>query len=182
MKEKQNDSGSAGEAHGDNRHAPERDLREFSMSLPMHLLRAREAVMRHFRNSLREHHVTEQQWRVIRAISSSGEADVNDLVRLTFLLGPSLSRILRTLETSGHIKRRTDKEDQRRSVLSLTDKGQELIRQHTPQSVQIYERIAEAYGHERLQQLQTMLAELETTMNSFNILPDMEETETGLME
>nr|WP_247876814.1 homoprotocatechuate degradation operon regulator HpaR [Ochrobactrum sp. CM-21-5] len=152
------------------------------MSLPMHLLRAREAVMRHFRNSLRAHHVTEQQWRVIRAISSAGEADVNDLVRLTFLLGPSLSRILRTLEASGHIKRRSDKEDQRRSVLSLTEKGKELIRQHTPQSVQIYERIAEAYGHERLQLLQTMLAELETSMNSFNILPDTEDAATDLIE
>src|SRR5690606_41352240 len=78
-----------------------------SSDLPMHLLRAREAVMRHFRNSLREHHVTEQQWRVIRAISSSGEADVNDLVRLTFLLGPSLSRILDRKSTrlnSSHVK------------------------------------------------------------------------------
>ncbi|MEJ5022853.1 homoprotocatechuate degradation operon regulator HpaR [Ochrobactrum vermis] len=167
-----------------NRSAPERDLRDFSMSLPMHLLRAREAVMRHFRNSLREHHVTEQQWRVIRAISSAGEADVdvNDLVRLTFLLGPSLSRILRTLETSGHIKRRTDKDDQRRSVLSLTEKGKELIRQHTPQSAQIYERIAETYGHERLQLLQIMLAELETSMNSFNILPDTEDDPSNLNE
>src|SRR5690554_5466389 len=61
---------------------PESDLRAFSMSLPMSLLRAREAVMRHFRISLREHQVTEQQWRVIRAISSADEADVNDLVRM----------------------------------------------------------------------------------------------------
>ncbi|MBC2887441.1 homoprotocatechuate degradation operon regulator HpaR [Ochrobactrum sp. CM-21-5] len=182
MKGKPGDTGSGGAPHVGNSAAPERDLREFSMSLPMHLLRAREAVMRHFRNSLRAHHVTEQQWRVIRAISSAGEADVNDLVRLTFLLGPSLSRILRTLEASGHIKRRSDKEDQRRSVLSLTEKGKELIRQHTPQSVQIYERIAEAYGHERLQLLQTMLAELETSMNSFNILPDTEDAATDLIE
>lgn len=157
-----------------NQSAHESDLRDFSMSLPMSLLRAREAVMRHFRMSLREHHVTEQQWRVIRAISAAGDADVdvNDLVRLTFLLGPSLSRILRGLEASGHIRRRTDEEDQRRSVLSLTEKGKELIRRHTPQSAQIYQRIAEAYGEERLKLLQTMLAELETSMNSFNIVPE----------
>ncbi|MCG8273314.1 homoprotocatechuate degradation operon regulator HpaR [Aquamicrobium sp. NLF2-7] len=164
----------AGKAAG-SESPPAQDLRDFSMSLPMSLMRAREAVMRHFRMSLREHHVTEQQWRVIRAISSAGELDVNELVRQTFLLGPSLSRILRTLEASGHISRRTDEDDQRRSVLSLTAKGRELIREHTPQSAQIYQRITEAYGEERLQLLQSMLAELETSMNSFNIVPDTDE-------
>src|SRR5690606_12228950 len=64
------------------------DLRAFSTSLPMSLLRARETVMQHFRKALRTHGVTEQQWRVIRAISAAGELDVNELVRRTLLLGP----------------------------------------------------------------------------------------------
>jgi hypothetical protein len=38
-------------------------MREFSRSLPMSLLRAREAVMRQFRPSLRDHGLTEQQSR-----------------------------------------------------------------------------------------------------------------------
>lgn len=137
------------------------DLRAFSTSLPMSLLRARESVMQHFRKSLRTHGVTEQQWRVIRAISAAGELDVNELVRRTLLLGPSLSRILRGLETSGHIKRRIDAEDHRRNVLSLTDKGEDLIRQHAPQSRYIYEQIAEAYGAEKLELLQSLLLDLE---------------------
>src|SRR6266849_5130597 len=45
-------------------------MREFSRSLPMSLLRAREAVMRHFRPSLRDHGLTEQQWRILRALAS----------------------------------------------------------------------------------------------------------------
>jgi hypothetical protein len=36
-------------------------MRELSRSLPMSLLRAREAVMRQFRPSLRNHALTEQQ-------------------------------------------------------------------------------------------------------------------------
>src|SRR5208283_3623306 len=49
------------------RHVP---MREFSRSLPMSLLRAREAVMRHFRPSLRRHGLTEQQWRILRALAA----------------------------------------------------------------------------------------------------------------
>jgi DNA-binding MarR family transcriptional regulator len=45
-------------------------MREFSRSLPMSLLRAREAVMRQFRPSLREHGLTEQQWRILRALAA----------------------------------------------------------------------------------------------------------------
>src|SRR5690348_17254532 len=73
-------------------------MRDFSRSLPMALLRARESVMRHFRPSLRAHGLTEQQWRILRALASSGDIEVTELARLAYLLGPSLSRILRDLE------------------------------------------------------------------------------------
>ena len=73
-------------------------LRSFSKSLPMSLLRAREAVMRHFRASLRQHNITEQQWRVLRALAEVRKIEVTELAHATFLLPPSLSRILRDLE------------------------------------------------------------------------------------
>src|SRR5438552_16427900 len=73
-------------------------MREFSRSLPMSLLRAREAVMRQFRPSLRNHGLTEQQWRILRALTAVDAIEVTELARVAFLLGPSLSRILRDLE------------------------------------------------------------------------------------
>jgi len=73
-------------------------MRDFSRSLPMSLLRAREAVMRQFRPSLRNHGLTEQQWRILRALTTVDAIEVTELARVAFLLGPSLSRILRDLE------------------------------------------------------------------------------------
>src|SRR6478735_4315500 len=93
-------------------------MRDFSRSLPMSLLRAREAVMRQFRPSLREHGLTEQQWRILRALASVEAVEVTELARTAFLLGPSLSRILRDLEARHLIERRTAKADQRRSMVS----------------------------------------------------------------
>jgi len=54
-------------ARGSARRVP---MREFSRSLPMSLLRAREAVMRQFRPALRRHDLTEQQWRILRALAA----------------------------------------------------------------------------------------------------------------
>ena len=51
---------------------------DFEHSLPMMLLRAREAVMGRFRPMLRKFDLTEQQWRIIRALSEVEERDASD--------------------------------------------------------------------------------------------------------
>ena len=100
-------------------------MRDFSRSLPMSLLRAREAVMRQFRPELREHGLTEQQWRILRALAAIEAAEVTELARTAFLLGPSLSRILRDLEARNLIERKTAKADQRRGMVSISERGRE---------------------------------------------------------
>ena len=79
-------------------------IRPFEQSLPMALLRAREAAMRRFRPLLAAHALTEQQWRVLRALTATDKAvEPTVLAELTFLLAPSLSRILSNLEGRGLI-------------------------------------------------------------------------------
>ena len=121
-------------------------MREFSRSLPMSLLRAREAVMRQFRPSLRHHDLTEQQWRILRALASIDAIEVTELARTAFLLGPSLSRILRDLEARGLIERKTAKTDLRRGVISISDKGLKLMEVVAPSSEAIYAAITRRYG------------------------------------
>lgn len=139
-------------------------LRHFSKSLPMSLLRARESVMRHFRKSLREFGVTEQQWRVLRALSTKPQMEVAELARATFLLGPSLSRILVDLDQRGLILREPDPADLRRWMISLSPSGTELIDTVTPVSEAIYREISQRFGEDKLGQLQDLLAELEEAM------------------
>ena len=76
-------------------------IRPIEQSLPMQLLQAREAAMAHFRPMLREHGLTEQQWRVLRVLASEEQLDTGELASRTVLLAPSLSRILQSLESEG---------------------------------------------------------------------------------
>jgi len=139
-------------------------IRHFTRSLPMSLLRAREAVMRHFRPALRRNGMTEQQWRVLRALMTRPGMEVAELAESTFLLGPSLSRILRDLEALGLIARRLDEADQRRSIISLTPEGEALIETVSPESEAIYAEITRRFGAHRLNELQAMLRELESLL------------------
>ncbi|MFZ1868492.1 MAG: homoprotocatechuate degradation operon regulator HpaR [Steroidobacteraceae bacterium] len=139
-------------------------MRPFSESLPMALLRSREAVMRLFRPGLRKHGVTEQQWRILRALAHSGPMEVTGLAAATFLLAPSLSRILPDLEKRGLVVRRQVAADLRRSVVSLEPKGLRLIAAHAPYSEEMYARIARRFGTERAGQLLALLEELESSL------------------
>jgi homoprotocatechuate degradation regulator HpaR len=139
-------------------------MREFSRSLPMSLLRAREAVMRQFRPSLRRHDLTEQQWRILRALAAIEAAEVTELARTAFLLGPSLSRILRDLEARNLIERRTAKTDQRRSMVSISKEGVKLMASVAPSSEAIYAEITQRFGARKLAELQEMLGELEQSL------------------
>jgi homoprotocatechuate degradation regulator HpaR len=130
----------------------------------MALLRAREAVMRRFRPELRRHGVTEQQWRILRALAHAGPLQVTELASATFLLPPSLSRILPDMEARALIKRTQANADLRRSVISLEPKGLRLIATHAPSSEEIYEQIAEAFGTDRLAQLFALLKDLEDAL------------------
>ena len=136
-------------------------MREFSRSLPMSLLRAREAVMRQFRPSLRDHGLTEQQWRILRALAAVDAIEVTELAHVAFLLGPSLSRILRDLEARHLIERKVAKADLRRAVVSISAKGLKLIELVAPTSEAIYAAITKRYGARKLAELQDMLRALE---------------------
>src|SRR3954470_7244476 len=139
-------------------------MREFSRSLPMSLLRAREAVMRQFRPSLRQHGLTEQQWRILRALTAVEAIEVTELARVAFLLGPSLSRILRDLEARQLIERETAKADLRRAMVSISAKGLKLIEAVAPTSEAIYAEITKRYGARKLGELQDMLSALENSL------------------
>ncbi len=124
------------------------DLRGFDQSLPMALLRARESLMRRFRPMLASHDLTEQQWRVIRALAGSElPLDVGEIAEATFLLGPSLSRILSNLEGRELITREPDHRDQRRSSVALAPAGRALFAEIAPESEEIYGLIEKMPGH-----------------------------------
>jgi homoprotocatechuate degradation regulator HpaR len=139
-------------------------LRDFRHSLPMELLRAREAAMARFRPVLREHGLTEQQWRVIRTLADSDQLDASELARRSLLLAPSLTRILQFLEKQELVRRLSDSNDQRRSVLRLTQKGKRVFASVGPDSEQRYAEIEAEFGRERLDSLYELLADFYTTM------------------
>lgn len=116
----------------------------------MLLLRAREIAMARFRPVLHAHGITEQQWRVLRALEDLGELTAAGLASECSILAPSMTRILRKLSDEGlvHAKRSTN--DQRELRVRISARGQRLVDIIGPQVEQEYALIREQLQPERL--------------------------------
>lgn len=80
---------------------------DFDHSLPMLLLRAREVSMARFRPILAAHGLTEQQWRVIRALAEDNGLELKTLAARTLILKPSMTGIVDRLKGMGLSRART---------------------------------------------------------------------------
>lgn len=135
-------------------------MRTFDRSLPMALLRAREAVMKTFIPSLREQDMSPQQWRVVRALVEQDRQEISELAGRCHLLVPSLSRILQNLEQRALITRKAVPGDQRRAAICITAAGRRMFAKIAPVSEQRYRFITERFGYGKLELLYELLEEL----------------------
>ncbi|CUH79483.1 homoprotocatechuate degradation operon regulator HpaR [Tropicibacter naphthalenivorans] len=148
----------------DQKHRSPASLAETGRTLPISLLRAREAVMDQFRPMLSAHDITEQQWRVLRVLQEAGVTDASHLAQRACILAPSLTRMLKALEARGLITTGRDPQDRRRWIIDLTEAGKTFIAGITPQSRKIYDQIEERYGAERLSRLLDELEALQAAL------------------
>lgn len=126
-------------------------------NLPRLLLQAREAVMAHTRPALREHALSDQQWRVLRVLGEHGTVETGRVAREAFILGPSLTGVLARMERDGLISRERDPGDQRRTVVKATGKGKVLVRRLSVTIEAHYQQIETVLGKQKLAQLYTLL-------------------------
>ena len=126
-------------------------------NLPRLLLQARESVMAHTRPRLREHALSDQQWRVLRVLGEHGVVETGKVAREAFILGPSLTGVLSRMERDGLIRRERDAADQRRTVVAATDKGMQLVAMLS-QTIEAHDAWMEkSLGKQQLAQLYELL-------------------------
>jgi homoprotocatechuate degradation regulator HpaR len=144
-------------------------------NLPRLLLQAREAVMTHTRPSLREHGLSDQQWRVLRVLGENAHFDegveTGRVAREAFLLGPSLTGVLTRMERDGLIERRRCQQDARSTVVRATELGLSKVAKLSEAIEAHYAFMESELGKQKLAQLYQLLdavIQLETFHTELN--------------
>ncbi|MEO8281684.1 MAG: homoprotocatechuate degradation operon regulator HpaR [Ideonella sp.] len=126
-------------------------------NLPQLMLQAREALMAQFRPILNENGVTEQQWRIIRALLMHGPREPRQLCELCQISSPSIVGVLLRMEEGGLVERKRMADDQRRVLVSVTARSRQLGRRMIPAIEERYASIEASVGIETLQQAYDVL-------------------------
>jgi homoprotocatechuate degradation regulator HpaR len=117
-------------------------------NLPLLLLQARERVIARFRPILNAHGITEQQWRIVRALIDTGPLEPREIGELCRISSPSLAGVLSRMQELGYITRRRLDHDQRRVRVSLTPRSRGLAARMAPQIEATYRGIETVIGAE----------------------------------
>lgn len=139
-------------------------------NLPLLLLQAREEVFSRFRPLLNDAGVTEQQWRVIRALLEHGPMEPREICDICCLSSPSLAGILARMDELGLVLRERFPNDQRRVLVSVSAKGAELANQLAPRIEATYTEletlIGQAFARDLYRNLDLLLEKLGGTTTS----------------
>ncbi|WP_020653566.1 homoprotocatechuate degradation operon regulator HpaR [Massilia niastensis] len=127
-------------------------------NLPQLFLKARDSLMSHFRPILNHFGVTEQQWRVLRALDEHEQLEPREICDLCQILSPSMAGVLARMEEMELVARKRVAADGRRVMVSLAPKGDRLIDEIAPLIEQQYRLIEQACGKRLLDDLSSALA------------------------
>lgn len=126
-------------------------------NLPQLLLQSREVLMSRFRPLLNEQGVTEQQWRILRALLQEDELEPRQLCERCLISSPSIAGVLARMEEAGLIDRARMAHDQRRVRVTLTAKSRSIGEAMTAAVEQQYTELEQLLGVEALQHVYDVL-------------------------
>ncbi len=140
----------------------------FDDVLPNLLLDVREAFLSGFRPVFRRYGVTDQQFRVLSVLHSSGDLEISKLARRCRIIGPSMTGILNRMTALGWVTRKSLK-GQRWGAISLTASGRKLIQQLQPQADNRSNAFSTAMGTAQLAVLVELLVKARDTAGSLDL-------------
>jgi homoprotocatechuate degradation regulator HpaR len=133
-------------------------------NLPHLLLQSRETLMRRFRPVLKQHGLTEQQWRILRVLLDEDGLEPRQLCERCLISSPSITGVLMRMEEAGWIQRARMAHDQRRVTVTVTAATKKLGKSIGPLIEREYVALEKLVGVKQLQQVYDALDTLQKNL------------------
>ena len=128
-------------------------------NLPHRFLKARESLMEHFRPIMNHFGLTEQQWRILRALDEHGKLEPREICEMCQFSSPSMAGMLARMEEVDLITRSRILGDQRRVMIHLSERGISILSQIAPLIDLQYSYIEQSCGKKIIAELFKVLEE-----------------------
>lgn len=126
-------------------------------NLALLLLQAREIVMNRFRPIIADEGLTEQQWRILRALAERSPLEPGQIAEACSILSPSLTGILARMEAVDLVVRTQSASDQRRQSVALTPRSRAIVERMLPRIEAEYRKLDADWGADTVSALYEIL-------------------------
>lgn len=126
----------------------------------MLLLQARGGLIARFRPVLKKTGLTEQQFRILRALDVYGTLEPREICSICHISSPSLAGVLARMEALDLISRERLKGDQRRLHVSLTPRAVGMFKDVSGDLEDVYRQLEADLGPEFVAEVYAMLDRL----------------------
>lgn len=122
----------------------------------MLLLQVRAAIIGRFRHVLKKTGLTEQQFRILRALHVRGTLEPRELCAICHISSPSLSGVLARMDTMGLVQRERHPDDQRRQHVSLSPRANQMFADVSEDMEAVYQELEAVLGPAFVDQMYAM--------------------------
>lgn len=129
-------------------------------NLPLLLLQVRGGLIARFRPVLKKTGLTEQQFRILRALDVYGTLEPRQICAICHISSPSLAGVLARMEALGLVSRERLKGDQRRQHVSLTPLAMGMFKDVSGDLEDVYRQLEADLGPEFVAEVYAMLDRL----------------------
>jgi len=108
-------------------------------------------------NYLSKHNLTFNQFKVLEALYHLGDLNIGSITKLTMSTPGNITVVVRNLKRDGWITSIKDPNDSRASILSITQKGKDIIEEVFPNHAKNLNKALEVLSDEELDTLYDLL-------------------------
>ncbi|WFD09670.1 MarR family winged helix-turn-helix transcriptional regulator [Tepidibacter hydrothermalis] len=103
------------------------EIDDLNLSLIISLFRCNQSFSKKNLKSIKEGGLTVSQFGVLEALYHKGDLRICEIIEKMLSTGGNMTVVIDNLEKSGFIKRLSDPNDRRATLISITEKGKDLI-------------------------------------------------------
>lgn len=112
-------------------------------------------------NYIQSFGLTMNQFQVLEALYHLGNLNIGSITKLTMSTPGNITVVVKNLKRDSYIESIKDENDKRASILSITQKGKDIIEKVFPNHAKNFEKYFEVLNEEEISTLYTILRKLQ---------------------
>jgi len=134
--------------------------------VPYLLYRITNQLNRKLRNRLRKADINISRWRVLAVLRAYGQLTLGQIVDVTVMEQPSVSRIVAQLENEGLVRRKLGKKDSRFVLVNLTSAGEKAFHSIYPTAQMHQEKALRGFSPKEVDKLIDFLRRIQANIEA----------------